>query len=283
MIDSLDGRPIARRLLELLPVAALLTVFFVAPLLMMFRYSLDRFTADGMTVSDLTAANYERFVTDTYFGGILATTLTLGLAVTVVSVALSYPLAYVIARGRPPLRTALIIIVLVPLMTGVVARSYGWTVLLGGSGVINKVLSSLGLPTASLMFSVPGTVIALVEVLMPFMVLSLLASLQHIDRTVEDAARSLGAPPWRVFADIVLPLSLPGLAAGSLLVFVQAISAFATPALIGGVSTRVMSTLVFTQATTIFNWPFAAAASFILLAIVATLTAIQGRLLRGHR
>jgi putative spermidine/putrescine transport system permease protein len=133
------------------------------------------------------------------------------------------------------------------------------------------------------MFTVPGTVIALTEVLMPYMVLTLVASLQHIDTTIEDAARGLGAAPWQVFRDVVFPLSVPGLAAGSLLVFVQAISAFATPALIGGGSTRVMATLVFTQATTLFNWPFAAASSFILLAIVVLITFGQGRLAsRAH-
>jgi putative spermidine/putrescine transport system permease protein len=176
----------------------------------------------------------------------------------------------------------LLIVVLIPLMTSVVARSYGWTVLLATNGVLNAIVEALGAAPLPLIYNRAGVVIALAEVLMPFMVLSLVSSLQHLEPSLEQAARSLGAPPWRVAKDIVVPLTLPGVAAGSLLVFVQAVSAFATPTLIGGPTTLVMATLVYDQAINVLNWPFASALSFILLAIVLLLTIAQGRLLRAE-
>jgi putative spermidine/putrescine transport system permease protein len=129
------------------------------------------------------------------------------------------------------------------------------------------------------MFNFTGTIIALTEVLMPFMVLSLMGVLQSIDPALEEAARSLGAGRWKVFRDVILPLSLPGVAAGSLLVFALAIGAFATPQLVGGARTKVVATVVYNQAINVLNWPFAAAISFILMVIVLGLTVLQGRVL----
>ena len=168
-------------------------------------------------------------------------------------------------------------------MTSVVVRSYGWMILLANNGVANTLLAAFQLPRTQLMFNFTGTVIALTEVLMPFMVLTLSGVIQQIDPDLEDSVRSLGGSSWHVFRDVILPLSLPGVAAGSLLVFVLSVSAFATPKLIGGARTKVMATIVYDQATAVLNWPFAAACSFILIALVLGLTILQGRLLAAAR
>jgi putative spermidine/putrescine transport system permease protein len=131
------------------------------------------------------------------------------------------------------------------------------------------------------MFTLPGVIIALTEVLMPFMVLTLTGVLQSVSPILEEAARSLGGNRWRVFRDVLLPLSLPGVAAGSFLVFALSISAFATPILVGGASTQVMATMVYDQVLSALNWPFAAAIAFSLMLFVLGLTVLQGRILRG--
>ena len=130
-----------------------------------------------------------------------------------------------------------------------------------------------------MLFTYPGAVIALTEVLLPYMVLTVAATIEQIPRELEEASRGLGGGPRRVFLDVIWPLSLPGVIGGSLLVFVQAISAFATPELVGGSGTQVVSTVVYNQATVALNWPLAAAISNVFLVIVLVLTALQSRLL----
>lgn len=266
-------------MLLLVPGLAVLLPFFLAPLTIMLAYSFYRFIPGGQQVAAFSGENYGRFLFDQFYQAILADTLLMGLAVTVLALVLSYPLAYTIARSRSRWKSWLVVIVLVPLMTSVVVRSYGWMILLANNGVVNSALAALGLQPLSLMFNFTGTIIALTEVLMPFMVLSLMGVIQAIDPALEEAARSLGAGRLKVFRDVILPLSLPGVAAGSLLVFALTIGAFATPQLVGGARTKVIATVVYNQAINVLNWPFAAAISFILMVIVLGLTILQGRAL----
>jgi putative spermidine/putrescine transport system permease protein len=270
--------------LLLAPVAALLVTLFLAPIGVMFQMSFYEFVPGGLAQPALILDNYAKMLSDSFYQVALFRTLYLGAVVTFCCLLLSYPLAYTIARSRSRWAGLLLIVVLTPLMTSVVARTYGWTVILAGGGPIDSVVGMFGLSPMHLLFSLNGIIVALIEVLMPFMVLSLLASLQHLDINLELAASNLGAPPWRVFRDVVLPLSLPGIVAGSVLVFVQAVSAFATPELIGGPTTTVMSTTVYDQAISALNWPFASAISFVLLGLTLALIVLQDRLVRfAHR
>jgi putative spermidine/putrescine transport system permease protein len=166
-------------------------------------------------------------------------------------------------------------------MTSVVVLSYGWMVLLANNGLVNKELLALGVIDApvSLLFNTTGVVIALVAILLPYMVLSLTPVIQNIELGLEEASQSLGANSWRVFWDVVFPLSLPGVGAGSILVFVLTIAAYATPRLVGGSRLLVMPIFVYDQALSLLNWPFASATSFILLALVLVLMALQGRVI----
>ena len=196
----------------MLPSALLLVPFFFAPLAIMLVYSFHRFLPGGRQEPAFILDNYWRFVSDPFYRSILGDTLLMGAAVAGLALLLSYPLAYTLARSRSRWKGLLTVIVLIPLMTSVVVRSYGWMILLSSNGVVNTLLAALQLPRTQLMFNFTGTIIGLTEVLMPFMVLTLSGVIQQIDPDLEDSVRSLGGRSWHVFRDVILPLSLPGIA-----------------------------------------------------------------------
>jgi putative spermidine/putrescine transport system permease protein len=271
--------------LLLAPILALLALFFVSPVAILARFSFYLARPGGQMIPAWVLQNYTRFLTDSFHLGVLWNTIVLGLWVTAVCLILGYPLAYSLARTRSTRRRSLgLTILLIPLMTSVVVRSYGWLILLASSGPINRLLLALGLVDhpLQLLFKPQGVVVALAEVLLPFMVLSIMPVLQGIDPHLEEASQSLGAGPIQTFRQVVLPLSLPGVAAGSILVFVLTISAFATPRLVGGATTHVMSIFIYDQALGVFNWPFGSAVSMLLLLVVLGLTWLQGRALEGR-
>jgi putative spermidine/putrescine transport system permease protein len=285
---SASGAQAAQRSASLLlaPCVILLATCFVLPLLILLLYSF--YTADpgGSMRPVLTVANYTRFLFDGLYYRVIWRSLELGFIVTLASLLLGFPLAYSLARTRSGARRGLVVMLLLfPLMTSVVVRSYGWLILLGDTGLLNVILLKAGLITTPvrLLYTEAGTIIALVEVLLPFMVLSLMAVMRNVTLTLEEAAASLGASGWRVLIDVVLPLSMPGIAAGSMLVFILSIGAFVTPTLIGGAKTLVVPMLVFQQAMAALNWPFAAAISFIFLVFVLALVWLQLRLLERQR
>jgi putative spermidine/putrescine transport system permease protein len=268
--------------LLLSPTLVLLLAAFVAPMAILVVYSFYEFRPGGVMIPAFTLAHYVRFLGDPFHLALLWKTVALGAWVTAWCLVLGYPLAYTLARLRSGrLRAVLVTCLLVPLMTSVVVRSYGWMILLANTGLINKALMAAGLreTPVQLLFNATGVVIALVAILLPYMVLTLMPIIQNIDPLLEQAAQSLGARPWRTFRDVVVPLSLPGVAAGSILVFALAIASYATPRLVGGSRLLVIPIFVYDQAMALLNWPFAAATSFILLLLVLALTAIQGRVM----
>ena len=275
--------PVWRPLLLLAPSLAVLVGVFAIPLGILGRYSFYRTEPGGVMVPAWTIEQYIRFLLDAHHVRILGTTLTLAFAVTLVAAVLGYPLAYGLARTRSPRRRALgVTVLLIPLMTSVVVRSYGWMILLASTGVVNAALVGTGLVSRpiQLLFTPAGVVIALAEVLLPFMVLSLLPVLQGLDVALEEASQSLGAGPLATFWHVILPLSLPGLVSGSVLVFVLSVGAFATPRLVGGPTTDVITVFIYEQTLSLLNWPFGAAAAWALLLLVLVLIWVQGRLLR---
>jgi putative spermidine/putrescine transport system permease protein len=279
-LERLLANGYVRAAILLAPSVALLAGFFFAPLVILLRYSFNRFIPGGSQEDAFIFDNYARFILDPYYARVMLRTFLLGVGVTVVTLILAYPLSYAIARSRSRWKGILLTIILIPLMTSVVVRTYGWTVLLANGGIINGVLELLHLPRIKLLFTMTGVVLSLTQLLMPFMVLTLMGVLQNISSDLEEAARGLGASRWNVFWDVLLPLSLPGIAAGSFLVFALSISAFATPRLVGGASIEVMATMVYDQVLNSLNWPFASATSFILLLVVLGLTIAQSRMLK---
>jgi putative spermidine/putrescine transport system permease protein len=220
----------------------------------------------------ITLKNWHEIATDSYFFEIFARTFRIALLVTVISVLIGTPEAYILNRMRAPWRGVFLVIVLGPLLISVVARTLGWALLFGSTGLINVVLMRLGLIASPMqvMFTETGVVIALVHVLVPFVVISVWASLQRLDPQIENAAVSLGASGFTVLRRIVLPQVMPGILSGAIVVFALAASAFATPAIIGGRRLKVASTLAYDEFLNTLNWPLGAAVAVLLLiALVA--------------
>ena len=196
-------------------------------------------------------------------------TLRVSLIVTLICMAAGYPVALFISRCGPRWRGLLLAIVIFPFLISAVVRAFGWTVILGNSGLANKALVALGFverPIALVQNEI-GIVVGETHLLLPYMVLSLLAVLQRIDPNLRHAAESLGASPVSVFWRVVVPLTLPGLLTGTLLVFSLAMTAFATPFLLGGGRTPILTTLLYQYAFTLYDWRLAAAIGIVLLAL----------------
>jgi putative spermidine/putrescine transport system permease protein len=274
------------RALLLSPYVLLLLVFFAAPLALMLVISVSRQSFGEMEWT-ITFHHYARFFSDGFYLGVLWDTLLLGAIVTVVSLLLGYPLAYHLAITRSRWKPLLIVCILSPLLVGIVIRCYGWMILLADRGLINATLVEHGwlekpLP---LMYNRFGIALGLVHVFLPFMVLSLTGVLKRIDPHLIEASKTLGASPRRAFFEVTLPLSLPGILAGSLLVFSLAISSFVVPILLGGFKVQVLPMIVYEQILSVFDWPFGAANAFVLLvisvALIAVYIKVTERALRG--
>ncbi len=180
-----------------------------------------------------------------------------------------YPLALSLWRAPAAYRSYLVVLVLAPLLISVVVRTYGWMVILGDKGVLNTALISFHIMRQPLeiMFTRTAVVIGLVHVLLPFMALSVLSSLERIDPAVPEAARTLGAGPLALHWHVIAPLAMPGFAAGVIIVFSFALSAYVTPMLMGRGATDMITTLIYQQFMTVFNWHFGSALTTVLLAV----------------
>src|SRR5262245_38861798 len=218
--------------------------------------------------SGFTLQNYVRIVSDRLYLGLLADTLIYAAITAVICLMLAYPTALHLARTQSRWRGLLYAAVLSPLLTGVVIRCFGWVVLLANQGVVNDALRFVGLGPVRFMYSPAGVIVALVHVFLPFMILPIMNAIAAIDPRLEEAARTLGASPARVFRRVVLPLSLPGVQAGVILVFVLAASAYVIPMLIGGGRVQTMATVMVQQLLGGFLWPFGAALALVLSAAV---------------
>jgi ABC-type spermidine/putrescine transport system permease subunit I len=212
-------------------------------------------------------ANYVRLTDDTVFLQVFAITLRTSLAVTIGTLLLGYPVALALTRLRGGVASLVLIIVLLPFWTSVLVRSYAWMVLLGRRGLINEALTAAGLIDAPLrLLNTSFAVhISMIHILLPFMILPIASVLRQIEPALLRAASGLGAAPWRVFIQVILPLSMPGVAAGVLLVFVLSLGFYITPALVGGPHDMMLSMLI-AQQIDLLNWPYAACLSATLLA-----------------
>lgn len=248
-----------------------LVVFLAGPVMLLGALSLHGYEPGRGILYDIwNLDNYTRFIGDPFYLGVLLTTLKMGAMVTLVCLILGFPLAYALSSLRGGLRGLLYFGIILPLLTSAVVRTYGWTILLSNNGFINRTLMSFGITEMPIKFlyNMTGVVIALAQIMLPFMVLALDAALLNIDKSVIEAARNLGARPAKVFFRILLPLSLPGIISGSVLVFSLTISAFITPSLVGGAQVKIMPTMIYQQAMTLLDWPFGSAIAFIMLFVI---------------
>ena len=266
----------------LVTVAALIVVPYVNILVMSFRVpSTTKPYLPGFTFGNYTKALADP---DFFYLELLFDTLRLAITITVLCLVIAYPVAFHLARTTSRWKGVLYALVLSPLLVGVVIRSFGWIILLANNGLINQSLKAWGMAPLPLMYNEFGVVLALVHVFLPFMILPLMGAIQGIDPRLEEAARSLGAGPAKVFWRVLFPLSMPGVQSGCILVFVLSCGAYVTPALLGAGRVHTMTTEVITLLDQ-FLWPFGAALALILsvvgLAAVAIYARLSGRLMRG--
>ena len=268
-------------LLLLLPGLLALGVTFIMPMLWLLRESFS--PGSSASAGDWSMQNYTSIVTDPFYWRVATNTLTYGLSVTAFTVVLSYPIALFLIRTTSRWRGVLTALAIAPLLTSGVVRTYGWMVILGDRGVINGTLQWLSLTSAPMRLSnnMLGATIAMIEILMPYAILAMLAGFGRLNRQLEEAAAMLGANRFNVFTRIILPLSLPGIITAALLVFVLAISGFVTPRLMGGGRVFVLATEVFSEATITLNWPLAAALAMILLVLFSSVIVLYQRALRA--
>jgi putative spermidine/putrescine transport system permease protein len=259
----------------LAPASIFVTICLLAPLVFLFRYSLNDFvTAKKMMVEAVTVANYVKFFTDAYYTNILWTTVRIAVIVTAACLLLGFPLAYVVARTQSRFKNLLIISIVLPLFVGNAVRAAGWMTVFGSKGFVNATLMGLGLidKPLEIMFTENAVIIGIIAVNLPFMVLTLQSVIEGVDRAVEEAAFSLGAPPLTMFRRVLWPLALPGILAGTILCGILAMNAYATPFLLGGPLFKMMAPLVYNQFTQQTNWPFGGAIAFILMTVTLLLT-----------
>jgi len=269
-------------LFTLLPLAIVLKISFAESRLAIPPYGPLFETGDGGLRLGATLESYARLLSDSLYIRAYLSSIRYALAATLISLLLGYPMAYAIARAPKAWRVALLMLVILPFWTSFLLRVYAWIGLLKGNGLVNNVLIALGvvsepLPLLNNSFSV---VLGLVYGYLPFMVLPLYATLERLDPALLEAAADLGCRPWRAFLRVTLPLSLPGIVAGSLLVFIPAIGEFVIPELLGGPGTLMVGKVLWDEFFNNHDWPAASAVAVAMLLLLALPMATMRRFLR---
>ncbi len=260
--------------LLLIPPIIFIVIFLGYPLINIFVQSIYN--------GKLTGEYYARFFSDSLYIRVLLLTIKVGAAVTLTCLLLGYPVAYTMNLVSKHTRGFILIAIMIPFWTSLLVRTYAWMVLLQTQGVINQVLMGLGVihEPLKLIYNTTGVIIGMTHVLLPYMILCLYSAMQGIDKNLLAAGQNLGARPFQVFYKVFLPLSFPGIASGSILVFIMGIGYFITPSLLGGQKDSMISQLIQIQVGDLLNWGFASAIAFVLLAVTLLLLMISKSFLR---
>ena len=271
----------------LLPAFVITAGVFASAMVLLFSYSAYTFRG-GQLTEEVSFLAWQKFFTDPFYWGVVGNTVQLALGVTIATLLIGYPAAYALTKVRnQKMLIASYIIIFSPLLVSVVVRAYGWLLLLAEGGVVNTALRATGViqDPIAMMYNNTGVIIALVHILLPFMIFPILSVLLQFDDAQREAANDLGANRLQTFVRVVLPMSLPGVIAGAQIVFTLAISAFVTPALLGGGKVQVLSRHIWFNIVDV-NWPLAAVEAIVLLALALTALAafdLAGRSLRSMR
>ncbi|HET8585956.1 MAG TPA: ABC transporter permease [Casimicrobiaceae bacterium] len=268
----------------LAPPLLLALVFFVVPVAYLFWVSLHAASSSELYGAALTLRNYADVLGDSFYLTIVRRTLGVAAVILGLCLLIGYPVAYFVALLPPRRRMLALLVLLFPLMVSNVVRAYGWVALLERRGVVNTALRDLRITEAplDLLYTTSAVVVALMTILLPYMVISIANTLAALDRRYEEAAQALGAGPVRTFLHVTLPLSTPGIASGTLLVFLLTLSAYVTITLLGGPRSKLLVSLIYDNVTA-FHWPRAAALAFVLLALALAFTGLLLALLRPGR
>jgi ABC-type spermidine/putrescine transport system permease subunit I len=272
------------------PALGYLIIFLAIPLLLLFAFGLVDIRGGRVVPGSWTLDHYARVLSDPFYYRVFFRTLWMGFGATIFCLIFGYPVAYLFTRVSPAAKQALLVIVLAPLLTNAVVRTFGWMIILGGpKGLINIMLMRLGLvqEPVKILYTMTGVLIGLTQIQLPFMILPIIAALDGQDRSLHDAAEGLGASWVQTFFHVIIPLSLPGVLTGSALVFVISYTNFAVPALLGGGSFAVIPTFIFEQISALLQWNSGAVlASLLLLTAMIMLwlfNRLSARLLRWTR
>ncbi|CAG0960311.1 Spermidine/putrescine transport system permease protein PotB [Rhizobiaceae bacterium] len=257
-----------------MPAAIMIVVLLVLPLLLMFRYSLNSFVPGQFMVESLTIANYQMAFTDPYYRKVLLETILMAGLVTGACIILGLPLAQFLSRTSARWKSILLFFVITPLFIGNAVRSAGWMIAFGQQGLVNELSIFVGIIDApvDIMFTPVAVFIGLVSVNLPFVALTIQSVLDGIDRSAEQAALSLGATKLTTWYLVTLPQARPGVIAASVLSFILAINAYATPVLLGGPSFRMMAPVLADEILQQNNWPVGAALALLMISITVLLT-----------
>ncbi|TIX93433.1 MAG: ABC transporter permease [Mesorhizobium sp.] len=260
-----------------LPALTLITLFFVVPVVALLLRSVTE-PVPGLQ-------NYAILFGDGTYARVFFNTFLVATVVTAVTVIVAFPVAWMLAIMPPALGSIVFGIIILSMWTNLLTRTYAWMVLLQRTGVINRTLMDIGLISEPLPLinNLTGVTIGMVYIMLPFMILPLVGTLRAIDPMTLRAAALCGASPFEAFRRILLPLSLPGIAAGGLMVFVMSLGYFVTPTLLGGTSNMMLAAMIAQMIQSLLNWGLGSAAAFILLLVTMALYALQLRLVGAKR
>ena len=259
-----------RGLLLSLPAYVYLLLFFAVPFLYVVVYSFATRTRTGGTaLSGWNLDSYRR-LSEQIVRDVFTRSLTLALLTTLICVVVAYPLAYFLTTRGKVARNVMLVLVMIPFWTNFLVRNYAWRLILANGGPLSSATDAVGLGTTDILFTQAAVVLGMVYSFLPFMVLPLYASLERIDRSLLEASRDLFAGPSQTFRRVVFPLSLPGVVAGSILVFVPSLGAYVTPEILGGGKNVLLGSYIVTQFGTARNFPFGASLSVVLMVVMLT-------------
>lgn len=268
---SLQKVPAVRRLAPffyIFPGLVVLTIFFLSPLANTLKISLHLYSrTKGVDYSVFVLQNYIKLLTDPYYLQILMRTLRISLIVTIICVIVGYAVGYYLANTNRRAQAVFLLIYLAPWFVSIIVKAFGFTLILAPNGYLNKMLLGIGLvdKPLRLMWSELGIVIGMVHIYLIFVILSVFSCLVGLDPLLRRAAANLGATGWQTFMRVTLPLSLPGLLAGSVIVFTLTMSAFVTPAVLGGRRVQMIANVAYNQTVEMLNWPFGGAIALFLM------------------
>ncbi|MFJ5759168.1 ABC transporter permease [Neobacillus sp. NPDC093182] len=258
------------------PTTIIVTLMFLLPLIIFLRSSLNEFVPGQFMKTAWTLESFKNFLTDPFYLNILWRTFYISLSSTLLSLVLGFPVAYFLVRMKSKRKSMIIMLIVFPLLVGNMIRNVGWIALFSGSGLVNRWMMSLGFiqEPMQILQTPLSVIIAITNVVLPYMVLTLQSVLERIDPALEEAAYDLGASRWTVMKSIVLPLGMPGILAGTLFVFVLSMNSYTTPLVIGGPKVQMMAPALYSQITQASNWPMGAAMAFILIVFTLALSLV---------
>ena len=263
------------------PALLAITLMIVVPMCFILVYSFYENIDLAVDVVAFQFGNWQELFSDNYYHNAIWKTLWMAIIVTVICAVLGYIPAYYIVHTRFKHKWLLLLLLILPFWVSFIIRTLSWIHIMGNQGAINVVLQWLGLidEPLSMMYNQFAVVVGFIHVFLPFMILNVYVSLDGVDRNLEPAARTLGCTPWQAFREVTLPLSLPGLGAGSLLVFVLTAGSYVTPLILGGPSDFLFGNLIYDAVITELNWPMGATLSFALLVILGVIVVIYSKLM----